>query len=286
MTDNAAISSQLSALNSTLSSVGTRVTDLCERVKALELTSPKDSSENEEQDNNNQGNEAEEPRDLSEAQIRPVTGHAGPTEGNVNPSGAVGGYIVPEDDIQQEYAVIRDSVSRVKLPSSYKLTDTRRGIRRNDLAAYNVVSRSGRYVETTLKLSGTLTPDAVSQDDLNDLMTVQLAHLRYLEDEYATLVVRGTHSPQTVQIFRTLQSNTSGLAPRHVETLRTASQLSATATDTSQQRGGFRSAPRGDQGYGRRNWGDRRSNFQQFSNRRVPPLASGSNDNPGDEAGH
>ncbi len=143
-------------------------------------------------------------------------------------------------DPQSEFGAIKEAVNRIKLPSDLRLNDSKQGIRREDQQALNVITRSARYVETTIKLLGTLNPDTgkLSLDEYSDLYNVQLAHIRYLQDEYSALVVQNKFNKQTAQMFRSLQRNTSGLNERSLDTLKLATSITATAAGSSSASGG------------------------------------------------
>ena len=134
-------------------------------------------------------------------------------------------------DLQAEFAAIKDAVSKVKLPSDHRLNDQKRGIKRKDHQTLQVISKSARYVETGFKLLGTLSPGKLlTLDDYNHLYHVHLAHIRFLQDEYAALVVQGKFNPDTAQLFRAIQTNTSGLSTTALQDLKLASSLTAANT--------------------------------------------------------
>ena len=55
-------------------------------------------------------------------------------------------------DLKWEYEVLKDSVSRIKLPSRYRINDSKAGINSKDREQAAVLVRSGRFIETGLKL--------------------------------------------------------------------------------------------------------------------------------------
>ena len=54
-------------------------------------------------------------------------------------------------DTQGEFQPLKDSLSRLKLPSELKLNESRQGIQRTDHAVYNVLIRCALYSETSLR---------------------------------------------------------------------------------------------------------------------------------------
>jgi len=187
-------------------------------------------------------------------------------------------------DPQSEFGAIKEAVARIKLPADLRLQEQKQGIRKDDQQTLNVMSRSARYVETTIKLLGTITPGKpLPVDAYNDLYAVQLANIRYLQDEYSALVVQNKFNKQTAQLFRSLQKNTSGLNERSLETLKLASSITASASPNVQassasggssadfnwrdRRRGGASSFRGGRGYRGYRGGDM---YQHFATRNIP----------------
>ena len=161
-------------------------------------------------------------------------------------------------DLQAEFATIKDAVQRVKLPPSLRLNDNgKKGIRSADQQALSVIQRSARYSETCMKLIGTLSPETVTQADLDQILVTQTAHIKYLQDEYSTLIVQGKFDNQTASIFKSLQRNTSGLSPQARDNLEVAATLSRNVylhKEATQQQGNTSpSRGRGQSSYGYRN---------------------------------
>ena len=155
-------------------------------------------------------------------------------------------------DVQGEFAAVRDSYQKVKLPPDLRLNESRTGICREDQPAFNVVTRSARFVETVFKILSLIDKrdDCGVAQDVENLFTVSLAHMRYLQDEYSSLVVQGSFDQTTSRLFRQLQRQTSGLTGEAVENLHRAAGLAAVANRASPNS----SAPRGrggSRGYGR-----------------------------------
>jgi len=55
-------------------------------------------------------------------------------------------------EVQERFNTIKQSVDKLVLSPYMKLHDTRTGIKRDDQPLVNVLSKSGRYEETVLKL--------------------------------------------------------------------------------------------------------------------------------------
>jgi len=146
-------------------------------------------------------------------------------------------------DVQAEYAAIKDAVSKVKLPADLRLNDSRQGIRREDQQALQILAKSARYAETSIKVLGTL-EKTLSPEDFDHLYTVQIAHMRYLQDEYSSLVVQNKFNKTTAQLFRSIQRNTSGLSSSALEDLKLATTISAASASAPSTDTNWRDRPR------------------------------------------
>ncbi len=171
------------------------------------------------------------------AQVRQVN------PGGEDNEGATGGQAnSPQNtfvNVQQEFAAIRDSLSRVRLPSDLKVNDTSVGVQRSDQQRLKVVSRCSRYTETLIKLISSLQADTVTAGDLQDLLTVCVAEVRFLQEEHAMMLVGNNFGDGVEKLYRSLRSNTT---PEALETLQAAVLLgghSNAGRARGQQRGGY-----------------------------------------------
>ena len=89
-------------------------------------------------------------------------------------------------ELQSEFRAIKESVSKIKLPSDLVVGDSRAGVSRADLPKFNLIQKSARFQETILKLLSTC---EASDPPVSDITTVALAHLLYLQEEYTNLLV-------------------------------------------------------------------------------------------------
>ena len=201
-----------------------------------------------------------------------------PTQAGVNetnPSPRSGE--VASGDLQGEFAVIKDSVQRVRLPAELKLNDSKSGIKRQDQATYNIVAKSCRFIETSIKLLSLVDVQEDQQQRIDELYTVAVAHLKYMQEEYASLIVQGKFGTDCAGVYRALQRNSSAFPQEHLETLRAAVTLSGFSEPQRQDRnstrgwsrgnfrGGFRGGFRGSNRGGFRNFGGNQS-FPQARN--------------------
>ena len=231
----------------------------------------------------------------AQAQDQRLEGHPGPSIHSDIAAEA-------DSDIQGEYAAIRDSLQRVKLPPDLRLHDgNKQGIRRPDQAIGTILTKCARYLESTLKL---LSRDQVSIDqELSDnIFKVTVAHLRYVQDEYASLLVQGTFDPVTTRMFKAMQRNNSAFSPDQVQILQSAAAISAAAMRPSrdnyngyqsQQQYGYRRGDFGSRGrtrgrgrgygyntgYGNTQWDQRDQDpFNRFASRNIPTSRPGAGD--------
>ena len=116
----------------------------------------------------------------------------------------------------------------------------------------------------------------LKQEMLDNLFLIQYAQIKYLQEEYAALLVNGQFVASTAKIFRSLQ-NTSGFDQDSLETLQAAATLSAAGRPMGGSTEDRFTARRGFPGTGRgRQHGSYYSRtqdmdvFQSFANRQFP----------------
>ena len=116
-----------------------------------------------------------------------------------------------QPDTQGEFQTLKESLSKVKLPADVKLNDSRQGIKRTDQPFMDALAKCGRYCENGIKLFCSLEAGTeLKQETLDNLFLIQYAQIKYLQEEYAALLVNGQFDASTAKIFRSLQKNTSG----------------------------------------------------------------------------
>lgn len=139
-------------------------------------------------------------------------------------------------DIQADFDTIKESLQRVRLDNGCRLNESKTGIGRSEQPLLTVVSKSARYIETSIKYLSIISgPEQVTEDNLEELFRIQLAHLRYLQDEYSGLLVQSQFDQRTAKLFKSMQRNTAGLSGQALETLRSAAAISAAAGPAQQQ---------------------------------------------------
>ena len=133
-----------------------------------------------------------------------------------------------QQDLQAEFATLKDALQKVKLPADLILNESKSGIRKDDQHTLTILGRSARYSEVALKLMSTWSSaNEVTESDLKQIISIHYAHMRFLQDEYANLVVLGKYPKETAQMFRSLQKNTSGLSSEALKNLKLAVEVTA-----------------------------------------------------------
>ena len=122
-------------------------------------------------------------------------------------------------DLMSEYRSVRDSLSKVKLPVDLTVGDSRAGVGKVDLPRFNVIQKCAKFQETALKILSTA---SVSDPAINQLTTVAIAQIRYLQEEYTNLLVSNQFDDSTAQLFKTLQQNPGAFTAGAVENLQRA----------------------------------------------------------------
>ena len=188
-------------------------------------------------------------------------------------------------DFQAEFAIVRDSVSRLKLPVDLKFNPNSVGINREDKGAYSILRQSASYVETTLKIVQLLQLGQYPiSEAINDLQIVNTAHIKCLKEEHATILVQGKFSKETAGMFKALRKEGNSFSQDTLDTLQIAANLTRDSGRQDSSRGrGFnrgRSRPWRGRGYfnnrdGRDNHQFNRDVYSKFVNQEVP--SSGDN---------
>ena len=155
-----------------------------------------------------------------------------------------------DSDAQQEFVIIKDSLSKVRLPKELKVEDSRQGVRRGEQGRIVTIGKCARYAETSLKLLSTINEDHVTAGDLNDLIVINVAMLRYLQEEHSLVHVNGSFGDGVERIYRNFRRNTSVFPPDAIEALQAAVSMDAA---TFRGRGRGTSGPFRGRGRGRGN---------------------------------
>ena len=186
-------------------------------------------------------------------------------------------FVIAAEDIKGEFDRERLHPKN-KFAPDLKLNESRQGIKREDQPILNLITKSARYIETTLKIlgEGVATKSPLTNDPLNQISICQVAHLHYLQDEYATLVAKSRFDPTTLRFFRSLQHHTSGLNPATLKNLQVAASISGQRPrpqpNHGSNRGCYNSNSRSRGFRGRT--GFRPDIFQEFTSSKFPTSMS------------
>jgi hypothetical protein len=140
-------------------------------------------------------------------------------------------------DIQEEFRIISDSVSKIRLRPEHKLND-KGNVKQSLRNTAQILKRCSRYTETILKLLGRVDPAKPDIQSFGDLFVCATAEISYLQDEYANLLAENRYGPDTASVFRDLQSNTSLFNQERVEKLRSAVELQGAYARSQENRSG------------------------------------------------
>ena len=140
--------------------------------------------------------------------------------------------------VQKEFNAIRNALQRVKLPNDLVVADNRRqGVSRKDQIRMNVVAECAKYVETSLKLLSTIqSAGEISEGDIQDLITVQIAQVRYLQEEHSLILVNNSFGDGVEKIYRNLRKHPTHFPPDAIDALQAAVTLNS-HQQTSEPRG-------------------------------------------------
>jgi hypothetical protein len=150
------------------------------------------------------------------------------SEGNVSPALSV--------DVQDEFKVIKDALQKVKLPKDLKLDESKQGVKRSELQKANIIAKAASYSETLLKLLLTLEPGSIlSAGDLDDLITIVTAEIRYLQEERGQLLVNSSLGPGVAGLYRNFRRNTTLFPPEALDALSAAVALHSSNSNSASQ---------------------------------------------------
>ena len=119
----------------------------------------------------------------------------------------------------------------------------------------------------------------ISETNFLHLYTILVAHINYLQGEYASLVVQSTFDTDTAKLFRCLEKNNSAFPPDTLENLSTAAEITSVTTTVRQNqpnnRGAGRFRPFQHRGYHPRGGYNQQDPFNQYTNRSFPNRRGG-----------
>ena len=169
------------------------------------------------------------------------------------------------------------------MPSDLLVNEGRQGIQRKDQMRLNTVAQCAKYGETALKLLSTLRPPNVSSGDINDLVTIMTAQLKYLQEEHNMMLVNGSFGEGVEKLYRNFRRHTSQFTPDALDALQAAVNLN-NHNYNSENRG--RGRGRGNGFRGGYNPRGRGSYFNPSGNQYRVPYGRGQDHGPGGPGQH
>ena len=138
-------------------------------------------------------------------------------------------------DIQKQFEIIKDLVSRQTLPQNLKVYDSSTGIKNECRPALKVIQKTARYAETALKVLASLespTPTTLSYDnkDINNLYCVLAAQINFLQSEFSSILVKSNFNDETSRIFRSLEASNTSFSQQSLNNLRVSAELAAVSS--------------------------------------------------------
>ena len=202
-------------------------------------------------------------------------GHTRPDDLHLAALGPAGPEAGAAEDYQGIYYKIRDSVNKTTLQAEYKVPDAKKGIKKPDHGAVEIIGKCGKYAETIVKLLAAFREDDSVEDLANNVFFVAVAQIKYLQERYGAVAIRGTFDSSTADIFDRLQNNSLNLDTKGLKNLDTAAKLAVVKQQTvpANTSGQFsQSGPRYQRQDRRRNNSDSYGNFagKQFPHNKPP----------------
>ena len=89
-------------------------------------------------------------------------------------------YAAGKLDVQAYVGALKDSLTKHMLPPALKVAGLSQTFQKEDSAAARILRKCRDLSEVSVKLLSTLSSDTISQKDLEDLMLIQIAQIKYL----------------------------------------------------------------------------------------------------------
>ncbi len=173
------------------------------------------------------------------------------------------------DNLQEEFRVLQDACSKVRLPLDLHFQGQSRGLKTECREQAAILHNAARYAEVSLKILVKVLRQFGGQDyrvnvHLDELTHCLVAQLRYLQEEQSGLFVKGSFGNKTHSLFQQFRHNTALLGSEDIEVLCAAATLAAIPSEPQNSgphrgRGGFRG---GFRGHGFRGHGGFNNQFQ------------------------
>ena len=135
------------------------------------------------------------------------------------------------DELQQQYKSVKDSVQKIRLPPGLKIETSLRGVGQQFNKTARVIHAASDYSETLLKLLLSIDTNSdpiVVTDDLIDCLVVAVtAQIRYLQSEKSVCFISGRFGEDVGSLFREFKTHASSLSASDIQVLENVIQLSA-----------------------------------------------------------
>ena len=139
-------------------------------------------------------------------------------------------------DFQGDFKSLKDSYQTVDIPSEYKLHADRAGVKREDQTRVNLVASCAKYSETLLRI---IAADEDNIDLLKEKIYVTaIAQQKFLQAEYAAILVNSSFDSHTARFFKQLQKNTSSFSPEALANLQAAATIASAHNPSSSSESG------------------------------------------------
>ena len=109
------------------------------------------------------------------------------------------------DAVFDQYDMIRDSVSCTKLNPCWTFKRERSGIKREDQKLFKSICKCATIAETQMKLLCSVSPETVTNQQLDDLFVTAYAQNLYLREELANLYIKADYGDNTARMYKSLQ---------------------------------------------------------------------------------
>ena len=146
-------------------------------------------------------------------------------------------YATGKLDIQSYAASLKDSLTKHMLPSDLRVSGLAQTFSKEDAPSAKILRKCRDYTETTIKYLSTLSADNITTKEIEDVLLLQIAQLKYLQDETAYITVKSKQEKDNspAEWFRFLQSATCPLSNSQVQHVRPAGDLTTAISNSKKK---------------------------------------------------
>ena len=148
-------------------------------------------------------------------------------------------------DVQSEFRILQDVYSRVRVHSKLKFSGSRTGVKSEFKEAVNIICNSAKYADLGLKVMTYIQrkverdPNYQVNDQLQEVYCCWFALLRYLQEEYSTLMSGSDFGPRTKHFYKSFLKDTSAYPASHLNKLELACCCASMQEERPPRRGGY-----------------------------------------------